>query len=264
MAWNRCVIQQRAQIVIEPVIFEYTGTIESFTVPKTGSYILEVWGAQGGNSGSNSYLGGLGGYSIGTVELIAGDVLAVVIGGQGGTRTAQMNDYGNAAGGYNGGGQGCTSGTGYSWTEYGVGGGGGATHIAKYNSAYTTLNDYGSETVASQYVYIIAGGGGGGYWDRDTSSYCHAGGIGGGTSGAGTTPGTQTTGYAFGRGFSGSTGGVDTSKYAGGGGGWYGGGYGGSYWIAGGGSGWIGGVSNGSTTAGQRTGNGMAKISPNW
>ena len=29
--------------------FDYTGGIQTFTAPDTGTYKLEVWGAQGGN-----------------------------------------------------------------------------------------------------------------------------------------------------------------------------------------------------------------------
>ena len=49
--------------------FDYTGAVQSITLPK-GIYKLECWGAQGGNGCTdNSYTGGKGGYSIGTISL---------------------------------------------------------------------------------------------------------------------------------------------------------------------------------------------------
>lgn len=53
--------------------FSYNGTtgsdgsVQTFTAPTTDSYTFEVWGAQGGNY--DTYYGGLGGYSKGTVNL---------------------------------------------------------------------------------------------------------------------------------------------------------------------------------------------------
>ena len=43
--------------------FNFTGSIQTFTVPASGDYQLEVWGAQGGNVISNE--GGKGGYAVG-------------------------------------------------------------------------------------------------------------------------------------------------------------------------------------------------------
>ena len=55
--------------------FDYSSAAQSFNVIVTGYYKLEVWGAQGGYGYNNAttYAGGLGGYSIGTVKLNAGD-----------------------------------------------------------------------------------------------------------------------------------------------------------------------------------------------
>lgn len=52
--------------------FGYTGGIQTFTVPNTGYYQLEVWGAQGGTA--KSYRGGYGGYSTGVVYLKKDDI----------------------------------------------------------------------------------------------------------------------------------------------------------------------------------------------
>jgi hypothetical protein len=207
--------------------FAYTGSMQSFTVPATGTYKLEVWGAQGGTAGA--YAGGYGGYSTGLKNLTSGDVLNIYVG--------QMGLAPSAGAAFNGGGAGMCCGA----------GGGGGTDI---RIGGTALNNR----------VIVAGGGGGGSSDAPIG----LGGDGGGTSGAnGTTGsctalgGTQSSGYALGDGQS------NTGDAAGGGGGYYGG-YAGcdsSGGSGGGGSGYIGGVSSGSTISGQRSGDGLVRIS---
>lgn len=66
--------------------YDYTGSIQEFTAPKTGRYKLEVWGAQGGDatSGNTTARGGYGSYSVGEVSLTQGDKLYIDIGGQNG------------------------------------------------------------------------------------------------------------------------------------------------------------------------------------
>ncbi len=102
------------------VNFAYTGSAQSFTA-KPGNYKLEVWGAQGGNSG------GKGGYSIGVIRLAEMTTCNVYVGGGGGTPW----------GGFNGGARGSD--------DYGGGGGGTDIRIG------TTL----------LHRVIVAGGGGG-------------------------------------------------------------------------------------------------------
>ena len=48
--------------------YDYTGGEQTFTVPTTGTYKLETWGAQG-YSVNSTYFGGYGGYSVGFVQL---------------------------------------------------------------------------------------------------------------------------------------------------------------------------------------------------
>ena len=64
-----------------PNIFNYTGGIQTYTVPVTGVYKLEAYGAQGGCYNSSG--GGLGGYSVGYKTLNAGQILYICVGGQG-------------------------------------------------------------------------------------------------------------------------------------------------------------------------------------
>ena len=62
--------------------FSYTGSAQSYTIPKTSSFcILEVWGAQGGNDRVKS--GGRGGYSYGILEASGGTSVVVYVGGAG-------------------------------------------------------------------------------------------------------------------------------------------------------------------------------------
>ena len=231
--------------------FDYTGTIETYTVPVNGYYKLETWGAQGGHGyNSTSGTGGYGGYSVGTIRLFQGDVLYIGVGGQGLTATSKNTDY---AGGYNGGGNS------YWWYEQTTynGSGGGATHIA-LNENLGELSHYENDR---DKLLIVAAGGGGGASD----SYSHAkGGNGGGFVGtAGQAPpnndgsyglgGTQTAGGSFvqnGRATPNNgtfgTGANSSQTYtsnagggSGGGAGFFGGGAGGVWGGAGGGSGYI-------------------------
>ena len=214
--------------------YDYLGAVQSVTLPK-GVYKLEVWGAQGGSSGSygTTSTGGNGGYSIGIITLTAETVLHIYVGGQG-TYSTTSGSF--VAGGFNGGGK-----AGY---RYG-GSGGGASDIR-----------IGTDSLYSR--VIVAGGGGGG-WSHSN----YNGGVGGGTSGgqgAGYKPsflagaGTQTTGGAgngynssyygsdgaFGVGGNGASNSSSYNRSSGGGGGWYGGGGSGyrsssSYYYRGGG-----------------------------
>ncbi len=126
--------------------YDYTGEEQIFTVPKTGTYKLEVWGAQGGNYNLLK-LGGYGAYSVGNIELKKDEKLYVNIGGAGtgnGTHTTQI-------GGYNGGGN-----TMVDYDSHTIqSSGGGATHIAPKSGLLSTLENSKSD------IYIVAGGGGG-------------------------------------------------------------------------------------------------------
>ena len=248
--------------------YNYTGGVQSFTVPCKGTYQLQVYGAQGGNNG------GKGGYSVGNVTLNANTVLYVVVGGAG---TAYTNtSYTYRAGGYNGGGP-IYTGDDASGQPYTLGTGGGATHIGKSNALLSST--------AVGNLYIAAGGGGGAKTNDCSSAVV---GTGGGTTGgsakcmindgtiaintpgasqsAGGSCGTCSTANGInnnGRYGQGGLGCLNTSYAlstgAGGGGGYYGGASC-DYGSGGGGSGYIGGVTGGSMSNGQRAGNGFARI----
>ena len=132
--------------------FDYTGTEQVFIVPKTGTYKLETWGAQGGSSGNKDDTGGFGGYSTGTILLTTSSKIYVYVGGLGDSGTSGDNgtEQTGATGGYNGGGRG-----GNGKTISG-GGGGGATHISQTSGYLKELHDN------IQDIFIVSGGGGGG------------------------------------------------------------------------------------------------------
>ncbi len=236
--------------------FSCTKNVQAWTVPVTGYYQLEVWGASGGRScagadtsetSTEAALGGNGGYSVGYKYFDAGTTIYICVGGEGSTCpikyvyedwTHQIVDN-SISGGYNGGGgAGSYENDGINnnaWPHLG-GAGGGATHIATTNRG--ELKNY--ESNKSELIIVAGGGGGGCVVIENTFGKRTTGGSGGGLDGGipvtynhetsysedENKKSTQTTGYAFGEGQSG---------YSGGGGGWYGGRevYGGSGYIGG-------------------------------
>ena len=217
--------------------FDYTGTEQVLTIPKTGTYKIETWGAQGGNGVGGLTIGGYGGYSVGAINLKENDIIYINVGGQGlfnATSSENLDSYS----GYNGGGNSSN----YYKNKL-VSGGGGATHIAYVSGLLNTLEKN------LEKIFIVSGGGGGTAYEGEPSN----GGAGGGYKGnSGITfrtdewctshasqcfpgiGGTQekTSSSYFGVGAAAGDG-------AGGGGGYYGGSYG-SAVSGGGGSGYIG------------------------
>ena len=196
-------------------IFNYTGAEQVFTVPKTGTYKLETWGAQGGKSimnGAYQDIGGYGGYSIGFISLNKDETLYIYTGGHGSDGKINVAD---SLGGFNGGGNG-------HWDKKdddASGGGGGATHISRVAKLLFNLENNKSD------ILIVSGGGGGAAWN-------YTSGNGGGVNGTigyksealYSVNGTQISGYKFGQGGHGSD---SAGTPGGGGGGGYFGGYGG-------------------------------------
>lgn len=229
--------------------FDYTGAEQSFEVPVSGTYKLEAWGAQGGNSGGN------GAYTSGEITLEKGKKLYVQVGGKG-----SSNEAGKAqtiSGGYNGGGS--TNGQDCCNRVFGTGGG--ATDIRLISGIW---ND---ETGLKSRI-MVAAGGGGRFTDDTNSGVGGAGGTLNGLAGSGhygdycvglgatqTSPGTISTsgkycnvidndGYTDpgksygGFGFGGAHG-SQGNNGTGGGGGYYGGSSSGHIASAGGGSSYI-------------------------
>jgi hypothetical protein len=200
-----------------------TAREQTVTIPKTGTYRIEAWGADGGNGQPNtsrgSFLGGKGGYAAGTVYLTEGTTVYLKAGGKG--RNAGNPASGAPSDSFNGGGL-SNSSYNYTWGYSGEGGGASDVRVLSDN-LYNRI--------------LVAGGGGGAGvydWGSSSSNVAH-GGNGGGLAGAAGdyngnvagTGGTQisagTTDAAFGTGGSTDVA-TNASAGAGGGGGWYGGG----------------------------------------
>ncbi|MCL2105694.1 MAG: glycine-rich protein [Oscillospiraceae bacterium] len=182
---------------LDPELFPQKNEAYEYTVPASGTYKLETWGAQGGNY-STTYQGGKGGYSYGEIYLEKDDTLYIYVGSQAG---------------YNGGGS--------SIADPNLTGGG-ATDIRK------------GGTALSDRILVAGGGGGAGHNANGgagggTSATAGANG-GNSTGGAGgtqlahsNTPSANTTNGALGTGGS-STYTLTNNRASGsGGGGYYGG-----------------------------------------
>lgn len=128
--------------------FAYTGEVQEYTVPKTGYYEVELWGAQGEGA-----QGGKGGYTKGTIYLEQNEVIYLYIGNREG---------------YNGGGKPSSS-TYYS--------GGGATDIRLASGTW-------SDTISLRSRIMVAGAGGGMGSNRDAT---WIGGLGGSLYGGNST-----------------------------------------------------------------------------
>ncbi len=239
--------------------FQYTGRVQSWAVPSCVTRIkIETWGAQGGNSmdcsspGQIQQDGGLGGYTVGELNVGNSQVLYIMVGGQG-----KVGNNGTFDGGFNGGGDG---------GKYGAGGGG-ATDLR------SILNDLDSRI-------IVAGGGGGGntgcpntgtggagggvMGDTGIVLYAWSPGGGGGTPISGGTAGYLGEAGTWGQGGNAGNTGNPQFHRSGGGGGWYGGGS--AYGAGGGGGSGMPGMfgydtlENGISENGIRTGNGLVVI----
>ena len=224
-----------------------TGTIQSWTVPSTGSYFIEAWGASGGRGESNSSLFGKGAYVKATFSLTAGHVIKILV-GQAGAGVSNGNNYGGGGGG----GSFVVNDTTGTPLLVAAGGNGGSwgSHTALIPDAKWSPFD------SAQGVQSADG----------------RGGTGGTYSLSGNSSGNEFGGSSF---VAGGTGGIGTYNRGGFGGG------GGSQYEGGGGGGWVGGkgpptnnyttqgiaalsYSAGSNTTGQdgaRTGDGQVVIS---
>ena len=232
--------------------FDYTGGEQTFTAPVSGTYRLETWGAQGGDtsmSGKNAKIGGAGGFSSGNINLLKSETIYINIAGKGnGCIKSSENDNRFGAlcnGGYNGGGSSLSN----NLANDNAGTGGGATHIALESGLLSSL------VAKTEKILIVASGGGGSYSWKDVS-YAANGGEGGGIvgnngylssyysdylpgyGGTQTMPGQGGTMRGE-KGTFGQGGNGGNCGSAGGGGGFYGGGAS-AHNGAGGGSGYIG------------------------
>jgi len=247
-----------AEAQLGPTTFNFTGQVQTYTVPPCVTQLqVVVRGAKGG--GTN---GGNGSQLTGTLNVTAGQVLEIRVGGQG--------TLGNNSAGFNGGGTGHAA----SNAAWHSGGGGGASDIR--TTPYALNNR----------IVVAAGGGGrGGGSDAVGGAFaaCPNGQQGSNTYGTGGSGGTQTAGGAGGTPWAGTPpggtagtlgvggqGGLwGTASGGGGGGGLYGGGGGGNDGCCTGANGGGGGGSGSSLvpvgftcTQNIGTGNGLITITP--
>lgn len=209
--------------------FDYTGSVQTVTLAP-GTYKLECWGAQGGNGSSNgnsniNAVGGLGGYSVGTITLSKTQKVYIYSGGKGQTKS-NTGSYSTVNGGFNGGGSNYTCGSG------GSGGGGSDIRIGT-DSLYARVIVAGGGSGTGWTIKGAAGGGilGLSNYNSSYNSTQTAGGI-AYTSAYNIMPTAGTFGIG-GNGSGSSEGG------SGGGGGWYGGGGAGYTGGSSGGSGYV-------------------------
>lgn len=209
--------------------FDYTGSVQTATLTP-GRYKLECWGAQGGNGSSNgnsniNAVGGLGGYSVGTITLSKTQKVYIYSGGKGQTKS-NTGSYSTVNGGFNGGGSNYTCGSG------GSGGGGSDIRIGT-DSLYTRVIVAGGGSGTGWTIKGAAGGGilGLSNYNSSYNSTQTAGGI-----AYTSTYNIMPTAGTFGIGGNGSG---SSEGGSGGGGGWYGGGGAGYTGGSSGGSGYV-------------------------
>ena len=223
-------------IVGNTVTYPYSGSIQSFTVPSGVTTVtILAKGAQGGNNG------GLGASIQGDVTVTPGQVLNILVGGQG--ASGGLGGSGNGFGYGSGGGGGSFVTTSSSSALVVAGGGGGASVFNDAGQGGLTTNNGG----AGADIYGEAGGtggsGGSGGGGGGTGGCGGPGHGGGGLTGDGGGP-TPSGGKAF---VNGGAGGTDdfgadncvtlaSGGFGGGGAGGNGGGGGGGYSGGAGGS----------------------------
>ena len=150
--------------------YVFSGQYQKFNIEKTGTYRIELWGAQGGSYGRT---GGKGSYTSGNIYLDTDKIKKLYV------YVGEQPLFEN--GGWNGGGKGISAkGTGS--------GGGGATDIR------LILNDDWKEFSSLKTRIMVASGGGGGA-NHDASSWYSTGGAGGGLTGINGTGSSNANGY---------------------------------------------------------------------
>ncbi|GEM54691.1 hypothetical protein B0A58_15175 [Flavobacterium branchiophilum NBRC 15030 = ATCC 35035] len=142
-------------LYVRPITFNYTGSMQTWTVPsEVFSILIEAVGAQGGNNGG--YIGGKGGKVNAILKVTPGDVLYIVVGGQSTTMNA----------------------------AYGFGGAGGALvgYSTRFGRAGGGLTGIFSNATVSQANALIVAAGGGGATSYPAATYVDYG-AGGGLTG---------------------------------------------------------------------------------
>lgn len=215
-----------------PAVFRSTGMVQTLTVPAGVTRVrVKAWGAGGGAGSAAAAGGGAGGFARGTLAVIAGDTLSVVVGGGGGQVT--MPSAAGAGGGYSGVFAGAVSAANARLLA-GGGGGGAATAGGNGGGAFGASGTPGAGGAEARGL----GGGeqGGGLGGCSAGAQCGETGLAlqGGAGGVDALA-SGRTGATFGGG--GAVGLSPSVAAAGGGGGWFGGGGGANSMPAGAGGG---------------------------
>ncbi len=275
LIFQLCLMFVSSSVLGQVVTFDYTGGVQTYTVPPGVTAIeIQAFGAAGTDHGTSS--GGLGGFIQGELDVTPGEVLQINVGGMagfngggaaGGSGDPTSGEVGGGASDVRQGGVDLTDrvivaggggGAGRATCENNDGGGGGypgglggesSDELANTGGTGTALagGDSGIGSCTGDCACSPGGGGGGG---GDGGGAGGNYGIFGGTTALGGSGGAcGEGGVAFdGAGGAntageggcfglGGDGGTGTRGGGGGGGGWYGGGAGGGNWGAGGGGG---------------------------
>ncbi|WP_018463475.1 fimbrillin family protein [Segatella paludivivens] len=146
--------------------YNYTGAVQTFTAPYTGTYKIECWGAKGGDDPcKGGALPGKGAYTSGYINLTFGKQLFLYLGGIGNSIYKQIN-----YGGWNGGGTSSSNAN-----IYFPSGGGGSTDVRLIKHSGS---DGWSGTSSLLSRIMVAAGGGGCLGDNATIAYgANAGGL---------------------------------------------------------------------------------------
>ncbi len=173
--------------------FYYTGSVQTYTAPQTGYYIIEAYGASGGSAhhgvswNIRTTYGGKGGLVSGKVYLTQGQTLYINVGG-GGVNSEQNV---GVPGGFNGGG---------STSSGGSASGGGATDIRlSNNNINSRIMVAGGGGGASRYVSgndggIASSGNNGTLFYGSNGGHGYSGGGGGYYGGTSGSSGTSSNG----------------------------------------------------------------------
>ena len=179
-------------------VYDYTGGLQSFTAPVTGTYDITAFGAQGGNY-SRQLHGGPGAEIGGYVRLTAGETLTLLVGGQGEEYSGGGGGGGSfvvvtaskmallVAGGGGGAGNSQVGKDGLKTNNGDAGGSGGGGLFGGGGGGGFGLNANGAAAVfhGGSYGFSFLNGGAGGGGGIDGGSGGYGGGGGGGSDGGG-------------------------------------------------------------------------------
>ena len=139
--------------------FDYTGAVQTFTAPTTGTYKLECWGASGSDDPyGKGAIPGKGGYVAGCITFSSNTSLYIYVGGKG--TSLYNHDSMTNSGGWNGGGFATAN------SSITVGGGGGGSTDIRIIKHSDSTGWSGTASLRSR--IIVAGGGGGCQCPKDT------------------------------------------------------------------------------------------------